>query len=302
MTCGSVWHCPVCATKISEKRRLELVQGVENWRSGGGQVLLLTLTVPHYQNDSCSKVLNGVVDAWAKMTNKRNFKRLGDAIGLKGRIRALEVTYGENGWHVHLHILLFLKASTVKVDVSALQSTLFFQWASSVKLAGLPAPSALHGVKVENGDYAAQYVGKWGIEHEMTKGHIKKAKDGYTPFDLLRVASWAVSLPSVRFLDDSPDKAARLFQEYARFFKGRRQLLWSTGLRDLLGLEEEKTDEQLAEEVEEKAARFAIIPLAVWRVVLGRGLRGQVLAVCRQGLDALETFLCEILPDEEEKT
>jgi hypothetical protein len=32
----------------------------------------------------------------------------------------------------------------------------------------------------------SQYLCKWGVEHEMTKGHTKKGKEGgLTPFDLL---------------------------------------------------------------------------------------------------------------------
>ncbi|RIW97499.1 replication protein, partial [Acinetobacter baumannii] len=53
--------------------------------------------------------------------------------------------------------------------------------------AGLDQPSYEHGLDLRNGQKAASYVSKWGVEHEMTKGHIKKGKtDSKTPFDLLR--------------------------------------------------------------------------------------------------------------------
>ena len=46
----------------------------------------------------------------------------------------------------------------------------------------------IHGVDVRNGTYAAEYVSKWGLEEEVTKGHLKKGLNGsLTPFDLLRV-------------------------------------------------------------------------------------------------------------------
>ena len=35
-----------------------------------------------------------------------------------------------------------------------------------------------HGLDLADGTYADQYIGKWGVEHEMTKGHIKKGKEG----------------------------------------------------------------------------------------------------------------------------
>ena len=53
--------------------------------------------------------------------------------------------------------------------------------------AGLDQPSYEHGLDLRNGQKAASYVAKWGLEHEMTKGHMKKGKtDSKTPFDLLR--------------------------------------------------------------------------------------------------------------------
>jgi len=37
----------------------------------------------------------------------------------------------------------------------------------------LPAPSMEHGLDLRDGKYADKYVSKWGIEHELTKGHVK---------------------------------------------------------------------------------------------------------------------------------
>ena len=36
--------------------------------------------------------------------------------------------------------------------------------------AGLDQPSYEHGLDLRNGQKAASYVAKWGLEHEMTKG------------------------------------------------------------------------------------------------------------------------------------
>jgi len=45
--CGSVWHCPVCAAKISERRKVELQEAIEKWCSQGGKVTMITYTIPH---------------------------------------------------------------------------------------------------------------------------------------------------------------------------------------------------------------------------------------------------------------
>ena len=292
MTCGSVWHCPICAAKISEQRRSELTQAVENWKNQGADVLLLTLTVPHYTHQKLQVVLDGLTSALRRLTNSREWKALAKEIGLYGRIRSLEVTYGQNGWHPHFHLLLFNYRS---VDLAELQAKILTLWKSAAVRSSLPEPN-YHGVKVDNGAMAAQYVGKWGIEHEMTKGHIKKSKEGYSPFDLLRVYLGASD--SGRFLDGHASEAGRLFKEYAKVFKGKRQLVWSQGLRnDLLFDLADVSDQEAADHVDDDAELFALVPLKTWKIVLSRKLRGVVLEKCREGKPALDSFLQSLVCD-----
>lgn len=281
MVCGSVWVCPVCASKITERRRLELSQGVESWKDQGGSVYLLTLTVPHYASNALSSVLDGLSKALRLMTHRKPWGRFCDSVDLAGRVRTLEVTHGPNGWHPHFHLLLFTRRP---VPVRDAEKTLLEHWQSACVSAGLPRPNR-HGLSLDDGSRAAQYVSKWGMESEMTKGHLKEGKrDGHvSPFGLLGL-----------HLDDD-EHAAGLFQEYAQAFKGKRQLVWSDGLRDLLGLGAESTDEELATAEEENATLFVSIPLNVWKVILHRDQRGQLLEVCHQGLDAVYDFIIEVM-------
>lgn len=150
----------------------------------------------------------------------------------------------------------------------------------------MPLPNH-HGVSLEDGSKAASYASKWGLEHEMTKGHVKHGREGgRTPFDLLR---W--------YLSEKSPEAARLFTEYAREFKGRNQLLWSRGLRDLLALGQEATDEELAASQDEDASLFAEIPLNVWRIILKADRRGELLEVCRMGHDALFDYMTDLMEE-----
>ena len=41
-TCGSVWTCPVCSSKIAERRRVEIQGAIATHRAQGGEVQLLT--------------------------------------------------------------------------------------------------------------------------------------------------------------------------------------------------------------------------------------------------------------------
>lgn len=282
MICGSVWTCPVCASKITEKRRAELSQGVQKWQDNGGGVLLLTLTVPHYAHQRLQTVLKGISDARGRMLNRKPWKRLSSSLGIVGQIRATEVTHGANGWHPHFHVLLFLRDPLAKSEIDGTNAAILEQWKSACVAAGLPEPNQ-HGVSLEDGSKAAAYASKWGLEHEMTKGHVKKGREGgKTPFDLLR--SHLAGDPA----------AGSLFSEYAKAFKGKRQLVWSSGLRDRLDLGDERTDEELANTHDQDAVLFAEIPLDLWRAVLQADKRGEVLESCRHGINSFYDLMIDI--------
>ena len=274
-TCGSVWACPVCSGTISERRRVELGQATAAHRAAGGVVLLLTLTNRHERRDDLGDLVKGQAEALRRfMRGLRSSADWFDAMGAIGTIRAMEVTHGDaNGWHPHYHILVFARAGVDLLDMASRGAAI---WAKCCELAGLRIPSIERGLTLQGGDYAAKYVGKWGLEQEMTKGHQKKAlAGGATPFDLLRriVAGDRVS------------RSASLFREFAGVFKGRRQLVWSKGLKAHFAIDE-ASDEAIAEGGEvEGSELFARISLVEWRAVLraddhgAKGIRGQLLVL-----------------------
>ena len=105
--CAMPWTCPVCASKISERRRQEVAHGMKQAEALGLQVFLLTLTVPHGLGDDVSEIVAKMQKAWSRLWIGKAGMALRNALGLFGHIRALEVTHGENGFHPHFHALLF---------------------------------------------------------------------------------------------------------------------------------------------------------------------------------------------------
>jgi hypothetical protein len=278
-TCGSVWACPICAAKISEKRRAELVAAVATHKAQGGAVLLLTLTNPHYRADSLQSLLQGQTKAFTGLLKGRVWDLLAKRIGLLGHVRAWEVTHGGNGWHPHFHVLLFVRDG---LDLVELFRVLLSRWQICCEKAGLPRPSDENGIRLDDGTYAARYASKWGIEQEMTKGHIaKKAKaGGASPFDLLR-----------RVLVDKDDKQAGvLFREFAEAFHGKRQLAWSKGLKAHFSIQA-IADEAIAEGGEEDSMRLGCLNVEDWRRVLWVDGRGTVLELARHGWQAVHVYL-----------
>ena len=293
-TCGSVWRCPVCSAKIAERRRLEIIQAMDAHKLAGGCVNLLTLTCPHQVKDNLADLLANQAKALNRFWNDRQVKAVLAEMGTLGQIRALEVTHGRlspqnNGWHPHYHVMLFQGSGVDLARFDQAQMTdwrvrLYVQWAKACKGSGLGEPSYQHGLRLDNGDKAAQYVAKWGLEDELTKGHTKKALHGETPFDFLRA-----------IVADKADKqAAALFVEFAKTFEGKRQLHWSKGLKKLYQVKE-KTDDALAAETDDKARLLGMITLDQWRDVLAVEGRGVVLQLAAAGgWDAVVLYLEQI--------
>ena len=89
--------------------------------------------------------------------------------------------------------------------------------------------------QVQGATAAGNYVGKWGAAEELALSGKKSAPRGAQPFQLL-----------ADYADQNDARAGALFAEFAGVFKGRRQLVWSPGLKKLAGIDE-VSDEQAAE-------------------------------------------------------
>lgn len=275
--CGSVWTCPVCASKISERRREELKAALAVTRY---HRTLVTVTLQHNQGDDLTSVLSVLREGWQKTKAGKGWQVLKSHFGLVGSITALECTHGGYGWHPHLHVLMFSERELLDVDREEFQAAVTSRFGGYV--AGLGGyVSSIYGVQVSGPEAAGDYVAKWGEAEEMTKAVVKKSKKGRNPFDLLR--------DYVK----GDEHAGSLFVEYAQAMKGRHQLSWARGLRDLLGLGREAKDEDLAQEQVSKGDMLlALIDHQGWQVILKNNLRGALLEIAASGdVDLLGRWL-----------
>jgi hypothetical protein len=298
VTCASLWHCPICASKISERRRLILQPFVDNWgQMYGGSVLFLTLTMRHKRKEPLKHVLAGIIAASLSFRSGGWFKSFCLRFGIIGLIRALEITYGKNGWHPHLHFLIF---TCQLVDLPDLLHEIRLKWRQVLKLHGrsasyergadisivdssMPSYMLKMGLVVDSeDDDLAVGVGHWTAAHELVKASVKLGRNGsHSPLQLLRLA----------VVGD--DKAAKLWQEYAITLKGHNHLVWSRGFKKFLGLQN-KTDKQLVEQQDEMAVLLAQLNYDQWQLILKQELRGPLLQVASGGdVLVLQTWLIE---------
>jgi len=297
--CASLWHCPICASKISERRRVELQPVVDKWLDERlGSVLFLTFTMRHESKEELQSVLKGLIDSSEMFRSGKWWVKFRQRYFLAGLIRALEVTHGWNGWHPHLHFLAF---TTQPVDLVPFSDQIKRHWRSVLKLHGRSAsyargadirfvdrhvPSYLLKmglVASEEEDNLAVEAGHWTAAHELTKANIKSGRNGSrSPLDLLRA----------RVAGDM--KAGRLWQEYAEVLKGHKHLVWSQGFREYLGLGRFQSDKALVDQQDKVAVLLAQLTLAQWQQVLKQELRGQLLTAAVSGdVVLLQDFLLE---------
>lgn len=301
MICKSVWLCPVCAAKITERRRQDLSEGLKNWYAlpGVRRVLLVTFTLSHTKEDNLSVVKRSLVRARSLLVSGRKAKIFAARFGIVGMVRSLEVTYGKNGWHPHLHVLYFFDS---EIPIIPFEQEIKRRWGECVATSGKYAAWE-YGCNVRYSDkevanYVAKFgvepewkenekvlgADKWSISHEVAKGPSKvSTMGGRSPLELLNDYAYGDQL------------SGALWLQYAVNFKGSRQLCYSPGLRDLLGLDVELSDAEIAMQQDEIGVILAQLNREQWKFVLGNDVRGELLQVASCGdSDAVRQFLLSI--------
>jgi len=248
-TCGSVWWCPCCSPRIAAQRKDDLDRLLVGARAERLAVVMLTLTFRHNRGMALAPSLGGLKDALRRFRQRREWR----ALPVVGSVTATEVTFGGNGWHPHSHILIVLDCPPTEAvqSVAALASV----WLTCLQGQGLTGNDA--AFQVQGASAAGAYVAKFGAAEEMALSGKKAGRKGSrSPWQLLDDAR------------DGDKRAAAAWLEYAAAFKGRRQLVWSPGLKARFGVDDVSDDDASAEGAAEEVP--TIETLRVW---LGSSLR-----------------------------
>lgn len=289
--CSRVWTCPVCSQRITNERRKELSFALAAAQRKGWTAILVTYTLRHKYNDLLESTVAALQGSLRDFKSGRAWQDIKREYGVQGGVKSLEITFNENGWHPHAHELMFLDVPADRVNIPGFKNWLADRWLAMLEKHGFDA-SYTHGIDVKTADSEiASYIAKWGheprelsggVEYEIAKAPNKKAhRDGLTPFQLLEAVSGG-------------DARARvLFQEYARCMEGKRQLVWSPGLRAALEMDAELPDEQIPLfETEQESYVVAEFSKQEWRRCAVYELQPIILQLCAAGAtEALRAVL-----------
>jgi hypothetical protein len=266
--CASPWACPMCAPTIGERRAAEIDAAAAGWLGLGGSLYFVTATLRHSFGDDIDGLLDMLQGAWSRTFR---FQSRPDWYG--GMIRAVEVTTGTNGWHPHIHALIFVEdTGWTPAQVEHELDCMRWDWQASVELYG--GSTVVEGcgpgwdvrpVRATSTDcdvlasYLTKVEGGWGAGLELARLDLKSGK-GATPAQLL-----------ARAVDGDPVSAA-LFSAFEIATQGRRRIVASPGLMGRCGVVMvEDDDAALGEMVD---APLAVVELTnrTWNRLAKAGL------------------------------
>ena len=293
---------------IAARRREELSAAIENSQDEYFS-LMATYTVRHDKGMRLKTLLNQMSDAYGKTFSGRWWKGTREEFGLVGAVRALEVTYGQSGWHPHYHVILFVSRNMLKgvYDGPILPEQEIFanpteyaetltdviqgRWLERLTQVGLSGEKDIAFDLRASDRRVAEYISKYGTmpqewqinasPYEVASAHTKNARKGN--FGALDMLFHAPGNPRMK----------NLFLEYHDATKGKSSIQWSPKLKDLLDIELIR-DSMAAQGVETETDRLlAEIKIDFWRYIVDRGHLGQVMTYANAGEDGKLTRLLE---------
>lgn len=315
-TCGSVWTCPTCSAKIQERRRTEIAQGMEYQHSNGKKAVMITLTFSHKFGDDVKEMLDKQSHALKLLRSGKAWTKFKAAFGFDGLIRATEVTFGQNGFHPHVHELWFLdndrSFNRDRLD-DYLRAKFRYKrdWAKRDHLLSRSTMYVFEYLLKERWEHYCAHVGLLDTnDYKALEAFRRRAvdiKDNCSTSDYLAkqddAKNWGADREIAKastkkgrkagihpfqfltkFKETSDSVWAKRWLDYSLAFKGRSQLFWSKGLKDQCGIDE-LSDEQIAELKEEPADVIYRFTRAEWRSVRNKNKQAHVLDAGENGGD-----------------
>ena len=260
VTCKSAWACPICSPRLA-KKKAEAIAMMDSRLMY--KRVMVTYTVQHSIKDRLDDLIDILYNSLRRARQGRKHAEFKE-IAL-GYVRSTEITYGKNGWHAHIHEMIYLRPDKTIDDV---MSTVVKHYKEGVAMNGRLVNQ--HTVDVKKWDGDSGYVTK-GTEIDEVVGWLNKSgQNSLNIFGILRVA------------EDS-DRHKDLYRHYYYSTKGRKMTMVSRSLMD----EYKYCESEIEKEMEnwEEAEVVKIIPADAWKNICNAGVRYQLLLTISDELE-----------------
>lgn len=270
--CGCVWGCPVCAPRIAAEKGQFILKALQWGKENAQTPVMLALTARHDAGMKLEAFKTQFKAAWKMMTKHRKWRDFIHSFGISHWIANREVTHGGNGWHYHMHMLLFIdNKAAAAADALDIQSEMESLWIHCLEACSL---DALEGIALKvsaHGNVGQTYLTKIGLTVSEETGKLEYEltgsanKDGRNVWDLLRHAYFG------------DEQASRLYVEFVEAMSGENFITSSHGLKALVN--SVQIQDTVSETPTKKNQEWAEISPYWWTVILQAGAADDVLEI-----------------------
>lgn len=296
--CDSPWLCTTCAPRRAAERAERVAKLFDAVEKKGGTIVFVTLTVKHKKGQGLADLKKLVSEASLDARRGAPWNKRKERHKVLGVVASPEVTYGQYGWHYHIHLGLV----TLESDREAAEE--FGGWFVNryigyIKSAGGRASRKAQDVQaIWRREDVAAYLAKGSAAWEIAAaGATKAGRAGWTPWDLAARAA------------KGDARAAALFREYAAVMPGTRACVISKSLAEKAGVQaHDDVDKPSVEKPEPQEILVGVVPTPRWHRLLRRGHVADILKLLGAGetwstIDAtIGTLLRDVEPPPRPRT
>lgn len=123
-SCKSSWGCPVCTARQMSKYAAKIAIALDALKERSLSAAMITFTIPHTRGFSCEQATEILYKSWKAFTVHGNkilkatpndiFSKFMAEFGSKHRVRVTEYTFGNAGWHPHMHCLFWFPSNRIQ--------------------------------------------------------------------------------------------------------------------------------------------------------------------------------------------
>lgn len=294
LRCHSAWACPKCTAEVMAKKATDIACAIDLLKKQKQTATMITFTIPHTKNMSCKEAFQVLLNTWRKFTKgglrtanavktyelktnkagkkgekkiyKKGFNPYGnfrETLKIVHNVRVFEFTWGNNGWHPHIHALYWAPNKNFNKILNYEQALIDYWWAC-VKFETekfwrkkLPPEELKSFLEEVYADYkkitadghkslyisrdpehkdkpkavsSSWYITGWGGDKEVTGNYKRKATHSDTNFTPHQIITKAFESQG-----EEREKYLRLYAEYAQAtYKHRRCCYSTSGLSNLI--------------------------------------------------------------------
>ena len=185
ISCGSLWACPFCSFSSSAVRSAQISNILSGWKILGYSTSFATLTVSHNKNTRLDTLWDSLLISYKNFQQGKGYQNLKTKYNIVGSVRAVEATYGKNGWHLHIHLVFM---HTTKINISNLSDSVYSRWETVTRANGLQTSKSGFDIRRSFSDSGlSSYLNKnnYDLGKELTNTYNKKYAVSRTPFTIL---------------------------------------------------------------------------------------------------------------------